>query len=314
MGYLYALISALLFGANGTVTKVIIEAGLSPTQVTQLRTLGSAVIAGIVLAIVDRGGFRMTRRQSIFMVLLGVVGVAILQASYAFALQALPVGIALLLEYLAVLFVAIIAFAFLKEQVKARLWVAIGLVLLGLVIVAEIWSSRLDPFGVVMAIVAALALTLYFLVGERQATALPPLAVAFWTNAFAAVFWLFFSGWWSIDPEVFLRPVSLQGSLEAVVLPLWVLIAWNIVMGSFLPFLFSFLALRRLTATATGVTATSEVLFAFVVAWLWLAEGLNTVQVLGAAIVLVGIVLAQTARVGKAVDADLALPANLPPG
>lgn len=312
MGYLYALIAALLFGANGTVTKVIIEAGLSPTQVTQFRTLGTTVIAGIALLIVNRSGFRMTRRQFAFMVLLGVVGIALLQASYAFALQALPVGIALLLEYLAVLFVAIIAFAFLKEQVRARLWVAIALVLVGLAVVAEIWASTLDPFGVIMALVAALTLTLYFLVGERQATALAPLAVAFWTNAFAAAFWLFFSGWWAIDPQIITKSVPLGGNLDSVVMPLWVLILWNVVMGSFLPFLFSFLALRRLTATAAGVAASSEVIFAFIIAWLWLGEGLNVVQVLGAAVVLAGIVLAQTARVGKVVDADLAIRAHIP--
>jgi drug/metabolite transporter (DMT)-like permease len=53
--------------------------------------------------------------------------------------------------------------------------------------------------------------------------------------------------------------------------------------------------------------ATAEVIFAFLFAWLWLGEGLDGVQIVGAVIVLVGIVLAQTARVNKVVDADLAL-------
>ena len=81
----------------------------------------------------------------------------------------------------------------------------------------------------------------------------------------------------------------------------------TVVVGSFLPFLFSFLALKHLTATAAGIVASSEVIFAFAVAWVWLGEGLDVIQLLGAAVVLVGIVLAQTARAGKVVDADLAL-------
>jgi drug/metabolite transporter (DMT)-like permease len=84
-------------------------------------------------------------------------------------------------------------------------------------------------------------------------------------------------------------------------------LASALVLGSFLPFLLGFYALKHLPATAAGIVASSEVLFAFLVAWLWLGEGLEPVQVLGAAVVLVGIVLAQTARVGKVVDADLAL-------
>ena len=50
----------------------------------------------------------------------------------------------------------------------------------------------------------------------------------------------------------------------------------------------------------------SEVIFAFLVAWLWLGEGLDLVQIIGAALVLVGIILTQTARANKVIDAGLA--------
>ena len=99
----------------------------------------------------------------------------------------------------------------------------------------------------------------------------------------------------------------MSGNLSSIVLPMWVPLLWNVVLGSFLPFFLSFLALGHLSATAAGIVAASEVLFAFLVAWLWLGEGLEPVQIIGAAIVLVGIILAQTSRAGKVVDADLAL-------
>jgi drug/metabolite transporter (DMT)-like permease len=180
-------------------------------------------------------------------------------------------------------------------------------VLIGLAVVAQVWASSLNPLGIVLAMVAALSLALYFLVGERQVGATSPLAVAFWTMGFASVFWAFLSGWWNLSPLDLVAPVSLGGNLAAVTVPLWAPLAWNVVFGTFLSFLFSFLALRRLTATAAGITASSEVIFAFLVAWLWLGEGLSVVQLVGAAVVLVGIILAQTARANKVVDADLAL-------
>ena len=307
MGYLFGFLAAVLFGANGSVTKVVLESGLDPAQVTQFRTLGTCLIAGAVMLVVDRKGFRISRRQVAVMAVLGVVGIALLQVTYAYAIQLLPVGIALLLEYLAVLIVAVVAFFFLKEQVKARLWVAIGLVIVGLAVVAQIWASDLDPFGVVMALAAAATLAIYFLVGERQVTATSPLAVAFWTSGFATLFWAFFSGWWTIDPAIVLKPVSLSGNLADVVVPLWMPLAWLVVLGSFLPFLLSFAAIGRLKATPAGIVASSEVIFAFVVAWLWLGEQLNLLQLVGAAVVLAGIVLAQTSRPGRVVDADLAL-------
>lgn len=308
MGYLYALAGALLFGANGSLTKLIVDAGLTPAQLTQFRTLGIAVIAGVALLVVDRRGFLLRPRQVLVMAVLGVAGFALLQASYAAAVALLPVGIALLLEYLAVLFVAVVAFAVFRERVKPRLWVAIGLVLAGLVLVSRMWASTLDPLGVLFALGAAAALTCYFVIGERQVASTSPLAVAFWTGLFATLFWAPFSGWWELDPAVFARATELAGVHGSLELPLWAPLLATVVGGSFLPFFLSFAALRHLTATAAGVVASSEVLFAFLFAWLWLGETLDAVQLTGAAIVLAGVVVAQTARATKIVSGDLAVP------
>jgi drug/metabolite transporter (DMT)-like permease len=310
VGYLYALVAALLFGTNGSVTKVVIGAGIDPAQLTLFRVGGTAVIAGFVLLVRNRDAFRVTWRQLLILVVLGVVGVAMLQFTYAMAISMLPVGITLLIEYTAVLWVALVAFFFFRERVRARLWVAIACVLLGLAVVAQIWASELVPSGVLLAFCAAVCLATYFLVGEREVGKTSPMAVAFWTMSSATVFWLLFSGWWNLDPVVFVEPVSLSGNLSGLEFPLLVPLLWNVLLGSFAPFFLSLLALKYLTATAAGVVGSAEVIFAFLVAWLWLGEGLNLVQIVGAAVVLGGIVLAQTARIDKVVAADLAITAD----
>jgi drug/metabolite transporter (DMT)-like permease len=308
MGYFYALLAAFLFGANGSVSKVIIEAGFSALQLTQMRVLGAAAISGLVLLILDRRSFRLPSRQWPVIIVLGVVGVGLLQATYALAIALLPVGIALLLEYLAVLIVAVVAFFFFKEKVHIRLWMAIALVIAGLIVVAEIWASTLNPVGVLWALGAAMALATYFLVGERQLKTISPLALSFWTMTVATVFWAPFSEWWRLTSETFTTTSSLGGNLENIAVPVWFLIVWNVTLGSFAPFLLSLSALKRLSATAAGIVATSEIIFAFVTAWLWLQESLNSWQVIGATVVFGGIVIAQTARTSDVVvQADLAL-------
>jgi len=308
VGYFYALLAAFLFGANGSVSKVIIESGFSALQLTQMRVLGAAVISGIVLLILDRRSFRLPARQWPVILVLGVVGVGVLQATYAFAIELLPVGIALLLEYLAVLIVAVVAFFFFKEKVHVRLWMAIALVISGLIVVAEIWASTLNPVGVLWGLGAAVALATYFLVGERQLKTISPLALSFWTMSVATLFWAPFSRWWTFTAETFTTSTSLGGTFEAVSVPVWFLILWNATLGSFAPFLLSLSALKRLSATAAGIVATSEIIFAFATAWLWLQEALNTWQVIGATVVFGGIVIAQTARTSDVVvQADLAL-------
>lgn len=308
MGYIYGLTAAFLFGANGSVSKVIIQAGFSAMQLTQMRVLGAAIISGLVLLVLDRRSFRLQRRQWPVVIFMGIVGVAMLQVTYALAIALLPVGIALLLEYLAVLIVAIVAFFFFKEKVRLRLWVAIGFVMMGLVVVAEIWASTLNPTGVMWGLLAALSLATYFIVGEKQLKTISPLALSFWTMSTAAIFWLPLSGWWELDVSSFTTMAAVGSGPDSTMVPLWVLLAWNVVLGSFAPFLLSLSALKRLSATAAGIVATSEIAFAFVTAWLWLQEALSLLQVIGASIVLGGIVIAQTARSSDVVvQADLAL-------
>jgi len=285
-------------------------------QLTQMRVLGAALISGLVLLIIDKKSFRLPPGQLPVVVVLGVVGVAMLQVTYALAIELLPVGIALLLEYLAVLLVALVAFFVFKEKVRLRLWVAIAFVMVGLVVVAEIWASTLNPIGVMWGLLAAISLATYFLVGERQLKTISPLALAFWTMTIAAVFWLPFSGWWELDASSFTTLAPLGSEPDSALVPLWALLGWNVVLGSFAPFLLSLSALKRLSATAAGILATSEIAFAFVTAWLWLQESLSLLQVVGASIVLGGIVIAQTARSSDVVvQADLALetgPITLP--
>ena len=307
MGFLYGLLAAILFGANGSLTKAVMAAGLTPFQVTQFRTLATAILAGAVLLFLNRAAFRISGRQLLRMVLLGIVGQCLLQLTYAMAIEALPVGIALMLEYLAVLAVAVIARVFFKEAVRGRVWFAIALVLGGIFVVSRAWEGALDGWGVLMGLAAAASLTFYFVYGERQIRATSPLATVFWASLVAAAATATFSRWWELTPDAFTTVVSLQGNLADVRLPMWIPLLAVCALGTFLPFALSFIALERLKPTTAGVLASSEIVFAFLVAWVWLGEALDWLQLIGAAVVLVGIALAQTARPGAYADPDLAV-------
>ncbi len=296
LGAIYALGGALLFGINGSVAKVVMAAGVTAPQLTFLRGLSTVILAGVVLLFTAREQFRISRRDMLGLALLGVAGLAMIQWLYSVAIAILPVGIALLIQYTAVVIVALAAWLLFKERVHPRLWVAIAAVLVGLAIVSRIWDSDLDAIGVVAAAAAAFAYAFYFLAGERGVAKRPAMAVAFWASLFSSAFWALFSGWWRMDLAALARPSSLTGALDGVVLPAWVPLLWVITLGAFAPFVLSFAALRHLSATAVGILASSEVLFAFVVAWAWLGEAMAAVEIAGAALMLAGIVIAQTAR------------------
>lgn len=308
VGYIAASVAAFIFGVNGVVIKLLMDGtGIDGFQVTFLRVAGAAVLMGAVLLIRDPSALRITRKQIVPLIAMGVIGVAMLQATYAQAVYLLPIGIALLLEYTAVLFVALIAHFFFREHVKSRIWVSIAAVLIGLATVAEVWNSTLNVEGVLWALAASASLTTYFLLGERQTGLRHPIAVGFWGMAVATAFWAVFSGWWTVDPTVFNRIVPFSGDANGISGPAWFLLAFIVVLGTFTTFALGLWSISILKATRSGIVATSEVLFAFLAAWLILGETLNIVQLVGAGIVLVGVVLAQSARENRAVETDLAL-------
>ena len=77
---------------------------------------------------------------------------------------------------------------------------------------------------------------------------------------------------------------------------MWALAAWMIVLGTIIPFFLLVSALRHISATSAGIVAMLEPVAGALLAWAWLGESLDGVQLAGAAVVLGAIVLAQTAR------------------
>jgi drug/metabolite transporter (DMT)-like permease len=288
--------AAGLFAVNGTVSTLALQAGVPAPWLTALRCGGAAVVLLATLAVVAPARLRVSLREVPFLAAFGVVGVALTQCLYYVAIGRLPVGIALVFEMTAPVFIALWVWLVRGERVRRRLWAALGLSLSGLVLVAEVWEGggSLDVGGVAAALAAALCLATYYLMGERGTTTRDPVALTCWSFVAAGLFWVVAAPFWPFDPAVLGAAVPLSvGTLE---LPLWVLVGWIVVLGAVLPFWLSLAALRHLPPTTAGLVATVEPVLASVVAWLWVEQVLSGWQVLGGLVVLVGIGLAQTAR------------------
>jgi len=273
------------------------SSGISPEEIVIFRSLATALGAGIALLITNRSAFKVQRHEWRGLILFGIFGVALMQWSYSNAVKNLPIGIALLIEYTAIVIVPLVSLWLFKEKVLLRLWFAIVMVLGGLVVVSRIWDGGLNPIGIMFAVMAALFLSFYFLMGEHTLKKRDTLSTLFYAMSISALFWLIVTPWWNFNPEILVGEVSLTGNFEQVELPLWALLAWIGVFGSFLPMLFSFLALTHLSATSVGVISTGETVTAFLFAWVWLNEKIDGLQAFGGVMVIAGIVLAQTSRV-----------------
>ncbi len=297
-GYAMALGGAALFAVNGTVSKVALTGSeLSAVDYTQLRTAGGFIVLALGLALVARDKLRIGLRDIPFFIFYGMFSFALIQWLYFVAIEHLPIGIALLIQFCGVVLVALWARLVWHANVRPRVWAALSLTLVGLALVSEFWLGwTLDTVGVVASVGGAIILAVYLLAGERAVEKRDPLTVLCFALLFAAIVWSVVQPWWTYPFGELTEETSLLGNLDHLTVPVWTLAAWTIVLGTIVPFALTIGALRHLAATRVGITMTFEPVAASVVAWAWLGETLSAVQILGGAVVLTGILLAQTAR------------------
>jgi len=297
LGYAMVATAATLFAVNGSVSKVVLNSGLSSLELAQIRATCAALGLLAFLVLFARERLRVGRRELLFLAAFGVVGVAMVQWLYFVAIHNLPVGVALLIEFTAPLFVALFARFVYREQIRRRIWMAVILCIAGLAIVVEVWAGvAFSTVGVTAALGGAFGLTAYLLMAERERRHRDPVSLSFYGFLFAAALWAVVQPLWEFPWDVLGETVSLRGNLSEYSAPVWLLAGFIIVIGTMVTFSLLTGALRHISATRASIVATLEPVIATVVAWIWLGETFGATQLVGGAIVLGGIFLAQSAR------------------
>jgi drug/metabolite transporter (DMT)-like permease len=297
----YALIwgAVALWAVNATVSKVVLEsAGLSAFRLAEVRSTGSALLLVLAVALWRPAALRVTPRELAFLAVFGIAGLAFVQLFYFVAIERLEIGIALVIQYLTPVFVALWAHFAVKEPVRRRLWFAIALALAGLSLVVDLWRGiTLDGVGVLACLAAAVAYAAYVLMAERAVRGgRDAVSLLAWGFLFAALFWAVVQPWWTFPLDRVDGSASLSGRLEDVEWPVALLLGYVVVLGTIVPFIMLVTALHHIRATRVTILAMLEPVLAAVVAYAWLGEELTGLQVAGALLVLAGVGLAQTAR------------------
>ncbi|MFF6780769.1 EamA family transporter [Streptomyces sp. NPDC012510] len=298
-----ALGSAVAFGGSGTAAKPLIEAGLDPLHVVWLRVAGAALVM-LPLAVRHRD---LVRRRPALLAGFGLLAVAGVQAFYFASISRIPVGVALLVEYLApALVLGWVRFVQRRPVARAA---AAGVVLAvgGLACVVEIWAGlRFDAVGLLLALGAACCQVGYFVLSDQGsdagAEAPEPLGVIAYGLLVGAVVLTVVARPWGMDWAVLGGVARMDGTA----VPAWVLLAWVVLIATVLAYVTGVVAVRRLSPQVAVVVACLEAVVATVLAWVLLGERLSAPQIVGGVVVLVGAFVAQRSTPAKSVSRSVA--------
>jgi drug/metabolite transporter (DMT)-like permease len=296
---LFLITAAMGFAVGGVAAKVLREADLDAFRLTQIRITSAALILLVIALIRGKEQLYVKRSEIKDLVLFGLIGIAIVNSFYYFALKYLYVSVALIIEFTAPIWIALYLRFIKKKNIPLSAWVGIGCAFLGLILISQVWSGKsLHPLGVIVAILDALALAYYFLTADRLGQNRSSLSLTTWGMGVATIFWAIAFPWWSFPFEFLTQSFSLSGELSGYSAPGWALILWIVVTATVIPYLLTVAAIRELSASTSSVIAMLEPLFAGVVAWWLLSEAFTNIQLLGGVIVLIGVYLADKARRG----------------
>jgi drug/metabolite transporter (DMT)-like permease len=288
-GLALGLLSAASFGTSGAFGSALISSGWSPAAAVIARVSIAALTLTVPALAALRGRWALLRRWAWKTTGFGLVGVAACQVCYFNAIQRMPVGVALLLEYMAV--VLIVGWLWVRRGQRPRpLTVAGGIgALTGLALMLDLSGpGGISPIGVVWGLLAAVSLAVYFFMSaSADSEPLPPVVMT-WGGMIVGAAALGTAGLTGALPLTFAgSDVTLFGHQVS-----WLVSVLGLsLLAAALAYVTGIGAARRLGAKLGSFVAMAEVLFAVVFAWVLLHQTPSGTQFLGGTLIGIGVVL-----------------------
>ena len=304
IGIMLGLAAGLAFGAGGAIVKPLLESGWSPGAAVLFRISVAALLLVVPGLIALRFDLRPLWRAKWTVLVYSVVAVAGVQLAFYTAIARIPVSTALLIEYLAP--VALVAFAWLRNRRAPQFVVLSGSVvaIAGLVLVIGPAGGALDPVGVVIAGIAMLGVAVYYVLGERSDTGVPPIALA----AAGCVIGCLVLGAAALTGLVPFEAAFIDVEFFGGIAPWWVPVLLVGAISTAFAYVAGIQAIRLLGTRLSSFLGLSEVVFAAIVAWALLGEAIGLLQLIGGLLILGGIVLVRLERPSRdpvALELDL---------
>jgi drug/metabolite transporter (DMT)-like permease len=275
--------AAILWAVSGTVGKGLFAGGIAPLDVVQVRATFGSLLLALFFATRARHLFRIQGKDVWLLLFLGSVVMALVQLTYFTAISKIQVAAAILLQYLAPILVACYSICFWKERLTVVKVLSLFLSFIGCYLVVGGYSLHLlhlNRAGIVWGLAAAVCYASYALLGERAMHRYSPWTVLFYALLFSAIPWYIF-----YPPFHYL--------VAGFTWPQWAGLLYIAFLGTAVPFGLYFVGINYIRSTRASITATLEPISAGFIAYLFLGETLETLQVFGGVLVITAIVILQ---------------------
>lgn len=285
-GLLACLTAAVLWASNGVAAKYLMNDGLSPFVLAQGRVVLGSGLTFIWLALTRPSALKIRLKDLPLVGLLAGANLAFINGAYLAAISKIPVAAAIFIQYMAPAVIALLAWKFMGERMTRLKLVALGLAIAGCFLVAGVYDLdllSLNRTGILWSLVSIFGFSGYCLLSEYGLRTYGPWTVLSYALLFAGVSWSAVLG----PGQIFhLGHDALS----------WILVAYSVTLGTVIPFGLFFYGIQHLRATRATIISAFEPIAAGLIAFIFLGESLELLQVAGGLAVVGAVVIIQKER------------------
>jgi len=274
--------AAVLFGLNGSISRLLFDDGITPLTLIEFRMLIGGVCLMTLLIIGQRKGLKVQRRYWGWIVAFGI-SLALATYTYFLSISRLPIAVALIIIFTAAAWMALWEAIWHRHMPSKHVLVALGLTFGGVILLTGVWHENLnglDMLGLFFALLGLVAYIAYLVLGRRIGQYLPSVASTGYGALVACLFWFIFQPPWAIPTNTW-TPYHLF------------LIALVGIFGMAIPFSLILGSLRRIDTMRVGIVSMLELPAAGIIAYFWLGQRLDAWQIAGCVLVLFGVAILQ---------------------
>lgn len=273
IGLIYLLISAALYATMPILSKLMYQTGLTAVSSLLLRYFFSLLILVIYLMLIKR---ETPFTRSPYAMIQGLTFIAG-SLLYFYALIYLPAGLNTSIFYVYPAIVSVLAVIVFRERITWRQILALGLALVGIIIISGQLSNapyRLSVTGVILSLGASFCYSCYTLLGQKTTATIGtlPLTATLALYGFVVISLVFPHELVSMVPQLTLEQLLLGLAMA--------------VFNTVLAIIFYLKGLSLVGASRAALVSTAEPAFTLLFAFVVLNEVLSPLQGLGVLLVL----------------------------
>ena len=275
------ILAALFWSTAGwCITTSVRGSGISALGLAFWRVLFACLALIVGIGLTQPAALRVKRRDLPWLAGMGVLAVGTFQALWVLAILTNGASVSTVIQCNAPVIVTLLAWVFWREPLTWRKWAAIGMACAGTVLVSGLrgaGSIHITPLGLLISLGSAMAYAAITLFSKKLTGKYNLFVMLMYSFGFAAL---------ALLPFQIGRPLPAQISGPAIVAFTGLVLVTTIAgYGVYT------LALRHLQASVASIVAMAEVPFAAVFGYVLLGERLDGWQVLGALLVVGGVLL-----------------------